>query len=643
MRDAKLDILFEPLEMPNLVLKNRFFMAPMGTSFDLDRLADYLAARSRGEVGLIHTGVISVHPSGRLGEAHEPRLEKDEDIQTLVPLTAKVREGGAKIVAQLNHGGRYSLGRLLGRQPVAPSPIASRYTGETPRELTTEEVDDLVEAFAQAGLRARKAGFDGVEIVACSGYLVSQFLSPLTNKRLDKWGGETTLDRAAFALAVIREMRNLVGDDFNICIKFDGEDGLEGGKTLDDALILAPAFIEAGADRLHMWAGWHEAARPMLPMFVPRAAFTYISAAVKKAVDVPVATVGRINDPLVAADILAKGEADLIGLGRTLLCDPDFVKKTKEGRTREIRRCTACCYCFDQMMSVLFGKEQAELKCSFNPELGREGEGLVKPAEKKKRIVVVGGGPAGMEAARLAAVRGHQVTLFEKEKTLGGLLNLAVVPPHKEELKNIIDYYTGQMEILPIEVRLGQAFTPEKFQEMKPDAVVAAAGAEALIPDIPGVDGSNVVTALEVLQGKAAVGQSVVVIGGGLVGIETAEYLADQGRKVTVIEMLKSVAADIGPTMRWGVVGRARKKMTIHTLTKVMEIKTGGVVVRDKEDQEKEIPADTVVLAAGLKCRIEPAEFLAQTGTEYYVIGSCRQPGQVAQAIEEAFEVGCKI
>jgi len=643
MRDSKLDILFEPLKMSNLTLKNRFFMAPMGTTLDIEHFTDYLVARAKGEVGLITTGVVRVHPSGRAVISEELSLEKDDDINVLTPVVKAVQKAGARIIAQLNHAGRYSFGRYTGQQPVAPSAIASRYTGETPRELSTQEVDDLVIAFAEAALRAQKAGFDGIEICGCSGYLVSQFLSAVTNKRKDRYGGDT-LQRAAFLLDILRETRNLVGDDFNICVKFDAEDGIEGGKTLEDSQLLAPVIVKAGADRLHIWAGWHESARPMLPMFVPRGAFSYLAASIKKVVDVPVSTVGRINDPYVAADILARGEADLIGLARTLLCDPDFVKKTMEGLTREIRRCTACCYCFDQLTKVIMrGDKEARLKCAINPELGREGEGLIKPAIQKKHVVVVGGGPAGLEAARVAALRGHSVTLFEKEDKLGGMINPAIVPPHKEELKNIIDYYTYQMEILPVKVHLREMFTKDKIEAVKPDAIVLATGAENLIPDIPGIKGENVVSAIDVLKGGVPVSNDIVVIGGGLIGAETAEYLADQGKNITVVEMLKSVATDIGPSSRWGFLSRLKRKVNILTLTTVSEVKEGTVVVCDKDGNQREISADLVVLAAGLRSRRDLTGFLEQSGIEYYIIGSCREPGQIVDAVADAFEIGCKI
>jgi len=648
MRDARLDILFEPLETPNLRLKNRFFMAPLGTTFTMPQLTHYFVARARGEVGMITTGEICVHPSGRAGvkkgDRGEIRLETDADIGPFVPMVKAVQGAGAKIVAQLNHAGRYSPGRLLGQQSVAPSAIASRYTGETPRELSTAEVDDLVIAFAEAARRAREAGFDGIEILGCSGYLVSEFLSPLTNKRVDKYGGDV-LQRGTFLFSILREARKRVGNDYNICVKFDAEDGMRGGKTLEDSLLLAPRIVEAGADRLHIWAGWHEAARPMLPMSVPRGAFTPLAAAVKKMVNVPVSTVGRINDPYLAADILRRGDADLIGIGRAIMCDPDFVIKTMEGRPDEIRRCTACCHCFDQIMKGMQGSETAELQCSINPEMGREGEGLIRPAGRKRHLVVVGGGPAGMEAARVAAVRGHRVTLFEEAGGLGGLVNLAMIPPHKGELKNIIDYYARQLEILQVDLRLHTRFFPEMLEGLNADALIIATGARELIPKIVGIQGDRgkTVTALDVLRGEVSVRGSVVIIGGGLIGVETAEFLADQGREVTVVEMRRHLAEDVGPSMRWALLARLRTKIRALTETAVSAVRDDGVVVRGKDGEEKVLPADTVVVAAGLERRCELADALGRSPVEMHVVGSCREPGQIAEAVREGFEAGLKI
>ncbi len=637
MMNDRLNVLFEPLAMPNLTLKNRFFMAPMGTSFSGQVLTDYLVARAKAEVALITTPEISVHLLGRAGGLFEPHLESDQDIALLAPMTETVRKSGAKIIAQLNHAGRYSPGKVLGSQSVAPSPIASRYTGEMPRELSTQEADDLVMAFAAAALRAKKAGFDGIEICANSGYLISEFLSPLTNLREDKYGGDV-LQRATFLFSILRETRMLVGKDFNICVKFDAEDGMKGGKTLEESLVLAPLIVEAGADRLHIWAGWHESYRPMLPMSVPRGAFAYLSAEIKKVVDVPVATVGRINDPFVAAEIVESGKADMVGLGRTLLCDPDFVLKTKEARASEIRKCTACCYCFDEIMKAIKGVK-ANLRCALNAELGREGENLLKPAKTPKRVLVVGGGPSGLEAARVASIRGHKVTLLEKDNSLGGMINLAIVPPHKDELKNIINFYTNEMAVRNVDVRLGRPFDIAVLDEISPDVVVLAVGAGTLIPPIPGVDKDHVVSALDVLKGKAEVRQRVAVIGGGMIGLETAEYLAEEGKDVTVIEMLKSVGRDIGATTRWGMLTRLKGKVRIMTLCNVIKIDDDGIVV---DAVDRKIPADTVVLATGLVSLWDKND-LNSSAIDLIKIGCCREPGQIVEAVSEGFEAGLSI
>ncbi len=640
MRDSVLDPLFEPLKMPNLTLKNRFYLAPMGTGFTLNQTINYLVTRARGEVGLITTAEACVHHSGSTGLANELKIETDDNIKSLSGIAKSVKEAGAKAVLQLNHAGRYSPSITTGRQAVAPSPIMSGYTGETPRELTTGETDELVMAFAEAVLRARKAGFDGVELLGSSGYLISQFMSPLTNKREDKYGGDT-LERTTFLTSMLNEARKLAGPDFNICVKFDADDGMEGGKTLEDSLLIAPRLVKAGADRLHIWAGWHEATRPMLPMYVPRGAFTHYAGEIKKVVDVPVSGVGRINDPYLAAEILAKGDADLIGLGRTLLCDPDFVKKTMEGRIKEIKRCTACCYCFDSLILTVRG-EQAALKCGLNPEMGREGEGLIKPAENPKHVVVIGGGPAGMEAARVASIRGHKVTLYESDPELGGMLNLAYKPPHKEEIKNIVDYYTYQMELQNIELKLGTTYTPEEVERTKPGAIILATGAKSLIPNMPGISEHSFTTALEVLKGNIPEGENIIVIGGGLIGVETAEYLEEKGKKVTIVEMFK-IATDVGPTTRWGLISRLRKKVKVLSSSEVLAIKKDSVLVNVKNKEQQEFKAGAIVLAVGLESVRDLVGPISNSGIEYHLIGSCKEPGQVPEAIEDGFEVGIRI
>ncbi|MBN2038512.1 MAG: FAD-dependent oxidoreductase [Spirochaetes bacterium] len=641
MNNPDISCLFTPLEMPNLKLKNRFLMAPMGTGFSIEKTKHFLAARAAGDVALITTGETSVHPSGRTAITNELLIETDNDIKPMSEIAGHVKKNGAHIVLQLNHAGRYSPGRSVGGRAVAPSPIMSGYTGETPRELTTTEADDLVTAFAQAALRAKKAGYSGVEFLGSSGYLISEFLSPLTNKRSDKYGGNLE-QRCLFLTSIITESRKLVGNDFNLCVKFDADDGMNGGVTLEESRIMAPLFEKAGADRLNIWAGWHESTRPMLPMTVEHGAFTYLSAEIKKTVSIPVSIAGRINDPETASKIIMSGEADIIGVARALLSDPDFVKKAKEGKATEIRKCTACCHCFDKIISATKRGQDTELFCSMNAELGREGENLIKPAQHSRNIAVIGAGPAGLEAARVAAMRGHKVTIYEADNRIGGMVNLSVVPPHKDELKSIPEYYSRQIELLKINLKLNTKFNPAGPDNDQFDAVIVATGAKSKIPDIPGIRETQYKTAIEILRTGNAPGDSILIIGGGMVGLETAEYLADMGKKVTVVEMDK-IAADIGPTTRWGFISRIRRKVKIMSMTAVANISGNTSTLLEKETIKSKVQADLIIIASGMESdRILIDEF-NRNGIEYYTAGSCRNPGLIDDAIHEGFEIGCNI
>jgi 2,4-dienoyl-CoA reductase (NADPH2) len=360
-------------------------------------------------------------------------------------------------------------------------------------------------------------------------------------------------------------------------------------------------------------------------------------------VDVPVSTVGRINDPYVAAEIHRNGDADLVGLARQLLCDPDFVKKTEEGRVDEIRQCTACCYCFDQLMFGIHGASDVRLSCALNAELGREGEKLLAKSKSPKDIIIVGAGPAGLEASRVAALRGHRVALFEKEEKIGGTINTAVLPPHKEELKNIIDYYKKQMELLPIDLHLGEECNVTTILEMNPDAIIIATGAKACIPDIPGIDKAHVASALDVLKGSVSTFEQLVIIGGGLIGLETAELLADLGHNVTVLEMLPTVGSDVGPSTRWGMISRLRKKVTIRPSCKVKEITDTGVIFENARGDREDVSAGTVIIAAGMESHRELIGSLVDRGISFYEAGSCTTPGQIAAAIADGFKIGCDL
>jgi 2,4-dienoyl-CoA reductase (NADPH2) len=376
--------LFNPIKIGDMELKNRIVMAPMGTGmatpegYITDQMMDYYAERAKGGAGLITTEITCVDaPLGKVGP-WQPIIDEDKYMSEFRRLAEVIHQGGAKASLQLGHAGRYALSFVIGAQPVAPSPIPSRYTREIPRELTTEEVGEIIDKFGDAALRARKAGFDAVELMGCTGYLISQFTSPLTNKRTDRFGGDT-ISRATFACEIISNIRKKVGNTFPISFKHSVDEFIPGGTTVEDSRVIAKEVEKAGASIIHAWAGWHESPKPMLPMSVPRGAFVYLASAVKKVVSIPVVTVGRINDPKLADKVIQEGKADLVAFGRAFLADPHFPEKAAQGRFDDIRKCIACCRCFDSLMQA-----SPPVVCTVNAELGKEGK-IWSGQQRRKR------------------------------------------------------------------------------------------------------------------------------------------------------------------------------------------------------------------------------------------------------------------
>lgn len=643
MRPKVLESLFQPLRVGNITLKNRLIMGPMGTGLSdrdgtvSDKDVAYFKRRGAGGASMVITGAASIdYPAGYLGP-FELRVDTDCHISGLARIASGIKAGGAMSCLQLIHPGRYAKQALTGIQSVAPSPVASRYTGETPRELTTAEAECIIEQFGDAARRARDAGFDAVEIMGCSGYLISQFLSPLTNKRTDRFGGDAER-RSTFALEVLRNVRSKIGPDFPVTFKLSVNDYMPGGNGIADSQALAPKLVAAGASMLHAWSGWHEAPIAMLPMSVPRGEFVPLAEALKKVVDVPVIAIGRINDVLLAGSIIGEGKADLVAMARALLADPDLPHKAEAGNIEDIRWCIACCKCFDSiLLSLGEGKEHGRITCAVNAEVGFDGENTPVPVSRPRKVLVVGGGPGGMEAARVAASRGHQVTLWEKADRLGGALNLATVPPHKEELKGIIAYLSHQMNALKVDVHLNKLATAGEVLKAGFDEVILAAGGQPVIPNLPGA--ASVVTALDVLRGKQT-GNSVVIIGGGMVGCETAEHLASLGKKVTIIEMLERIAADVGVSSRWVLVKRLRDMgVTVMTKSKFAGVDQGWAIV-ETEGKRQSILADTLVLAVGMRPDTTLHEALKGKCDDLHMVGDCVTCKTVNEAMHSGYEIG---
>ena len=645
----ELECLFEPIMIGTMEIKNRLMMAPMGTGYARDngevsqRMIDYYAERASGGVGLIVVEACCVDaPVGRAG-FRELAVDEPGHIEGLGRLAEAIHAGGARCSLQLAHAGRYARANCTGVQAVAPSAIASRYTKEMPRELTTDEVEATIDKFAEGARRAKEAGFDAVELMGSTGYLISQFFSKITNRRTDRFGGDTSA-RATFVIEIIQKIKEKVGSDFPICCKYSIAEYLPDGNTVEDSQIIARRLEEAGCDMLHAWAGWHESPVAMLPMSVERAAFVPLAEALKQVVKIPVVAVGRINDPFVAAQIVGEHRADLVAMGRGLIADADFPKKVAEGRVKEIRNCIACCRCFDELLGGMqSGSQETTIICSVNPELGREGEYLIKPASIPKKVLVVGGGPAGMETARVAAIRGHKVVLWEKAGQVGGNLIPAVVPPHKQEISTLTSYLSHQMELLGVEVELNKKATADDVVALDADEVVLATGATSIVPGIPGIDNKNVFTAVDVLLGKEVAGDKVVVLGGGLVGCETAEYLAAAGKAVTILARRDKIGMDIGPTTRWVTLARLRE-MGIQVLTSadVSSIDETSLVV-EREGKTERLQADAVVLARGLESNIGLLNSLREKLPRIHHIGDCAEVAKIGDAIGSGWRMGCEL
>jgi 2,4-dienoyl-CoA reductase-like NADH-dependent reductase (Old Yellow Enzyme family)/thioredoxin reductase len=633
--------LFEPGRIGSLKLKNRLVMPPMATNYALkdgavtDRQTAYYAERAKGGVGLIIVEISCIDsPTGK-GMVRQICIDDDKFIPGLSQLAKAIKQHGAKAAIQLHHAGRQTSARWTGHQPVAPSPIPGN-EGELPRALTLEEIAALIQRFGEAAERAKKASFDGVELHGAHGYLISQFLSPLSNHRQDAYGGSVG-NRAKFLLDIIKAIRDRVGKDYPLWCRLSAmEVGADGGITVEETQVVAKLAEKAGVDAIHVSA--HQvgpARRP--PMAQPPCSFVPYAQAIREVVSVPVIAVSRIP-PELAEDVIRDGKADFVSIGRQLLVDPYLPQKVQAGRIEDIRPCLCCMTCLD---SIRWSREG--VRCVVNPTLGRERELELKPAKSSKLVVVVGGGPGGMEAARVAALRGHKVILFDEGEELGGQLILAAKPPFKDTIETFRQYLVRQVTKLGVELRLRQKFSADMVKELKPDIVILAAGVKPFIPQIPGVASRKVIQADEVLMGTET-GERVAVIGGELVGCETALLLIDKGKKVTIMRRGQELATKINRLIREPMLSRLKYKgATILTGVEYQEISDAGVVVKTADGERRVIEADTVVLAAGSTPNSELAETLKGKVAQVVSVGDCVEPRSIMEAVGEGYKAGLDI
>ncbi|RMH45338.1 MAG: NADPH-dependent 2,4-dienoyl-CoA reductase [Alphaproteobacteria bacterium] len=645
--------LLAPLDLGFTQLRNRVLMGSMHTNLeetgDYRRLARFYAERAAAGAGLIVTGGIAPNREGGVfpGAAG---LYTAEDVANHRTVTDAVHDAGGKIAMQILHAGRYA----YGPDCVAPSAIKSPISPFVPKELDEAGIEKQIADFATTAARAREAGYDGVEVMGSEGYLINEFLVTHTNRRTDRWGGSYE-NRMRFPLEVMRRVRAAVGDDFIVIYRLSMIDLVPDGSSWDEVVRLAREMEKAGATIINTGIGWHEARIPTIATSVPRAAFAWVTRKLMGEVSVPVITSNRINNPETAERLLAEGYADMVSMARPFLADPEFVKKAAEGRAREIAPCIACNQaCLDHTFQ---GKISS---CLVNPRAGYETELDYTPADRRKTVAVVGAGPAGLMAAIVAARRGHHVTLFERDAAIGGQLNMARRIPGKEEFDGLVAWFDVMLERTGVDRRLGVTATVEALSGF--DEVIVATGVVPRDPGVPGQDGPNVLSYVDVLAGNRPVGHRVAIIGAGGIGFDVAEFLVDEGRH-PALDLEEWLA-------EWGVVdpekarggldpagghpappvhdvtllqrkaekpGRRLGKTTgwIHRLTlqrkgvrmiggvNYERIDADGLHVSFGETRDKPtlIPADTVILCAGqISCRTL-ADQLAAAGIAHHVIG----------------------
>lgn len=557
-------------------------------------------------------------------------------------LVEAIHACGAKAISQLYHVGRNVKPiNIKGMQPVAPSPIPCQSLNIMPRELSTIEIGDIVRKFVEAAIRAKIAGYDGVELHGAHGYLIAQFMSASSNKRNDRYGGDLN-ERMTFPLEIVQGIRKELGADYPIIFRLSGDEFIDRGRDLEESKRVAKILEDARVDVLDVSAGTPDSRTITIePMSYAQGWKIYLAESIKKVVKIPVIGVGVIRTPEFAEKILKDGKVDFVALGRALLADPYWPQKARVGREEEIIPCISC---NDGCIGRV--KRDLDIRCTVNPLTGREQlkDSLV-PVSRKKKVFVIGGGPAGIMAALTAKKRGHRVVLYEKSDVLGGQLHLAKKPPGKEKVAWFLNYLLNQVYRQRIKIILGHPVNPKTIAQANPDAVIIATGAIPLIPDIPGIKSKLVYTAWEVLEGKKEIKDKVVLVaGGGTVGCETALYLASNNRKVIIVEMLDDIALDMESINRIDLVSQIQKsQIDILLRRKIVSIEPDSVILSNQEKKEEQIKMDFVVLALGATPANGLIKGLKSKINEIYVIGDSYKPRKIIDSVYEGFQVGLRV
>lgn len=663
--------LLQPGKIGQMELKNRMIMPGMGTNLAAadgtvsDVIVNYYARRANGGVGLIITEVCCPEPLGRVIPG-EIEATTNHFMPGLSRIPHAVHSGGAKVCLQLAHGGCFASEGVTGERPLTPSGVGTmQLPGENPRIMTIEQIHELTDRFGQAAKRAKDCGFDAVELHGAHGYMPLQFLSAYTNRRTDEYGGSLA-NRARFALETIKKMKEYTGDDFTLIYRLSADEDVPNGITIEEACSFAKMAEEAGADAIHVSAGtWDSRLEKynavmageelaegknlskgvatsmwVPPNYTPRGSLAHLAAAVKKAVTVPVIAVCSIT-PEMGEEILEKNEADFIAIGRQTIADPDYPNKIKEGNADSIRRCLRCNECLGEVM------RNCGISCAINPEAGKEYEGFVKVEDTKapKNIAVIGGGPAGMQATQTAVKRGHKVTLFEKNAELGGALYYVSIPDFKLDYKDYTDYMIQETKKCGAEIKTGITVTADMIRDGGFDVAIVANGAETFKPGIPGSEDTTILDPLKVLDGKETIGEKVVVCGAGLVGCEVAMVLAEEGKKVTMVDMVPTAAPELAVYTKWVLDSKlAELGIEVKVNHKITEM-TGKKITCECDGQSVVYEADSVVCALGLKACKNLVDELREecTDVEIIPVGDVNKPRKIMQATHEGFHAARRI
>ncbi len=635
--------LFTPFEFKGLQLKNRIVMPALASFLIEDdgtvteKAVEHYKMRAGGGCAMVIIEACAVSPEGIVSH-HQARIDRDAHVNELSKLARIISEQDCIPAIQLHHGGRQTSAKIIGRKPLAPSPLPCPTIKGEVEPLTVGQIREIVRKFGDAAERALEAGFQLIEIHGAHGYLINQFLSRFSNIRDDEYGGDVR-GRTRFAQEIVREIRGRIGEDFPLSFKISAQEFVPNGLTVEESIEILRILIDEGVDIVQVSAG-NDATPEWIcqPMFMKKACLADSAARIRAAIEVPVMAVGRINDPVVAEGLLTSGKADLVCIGRGLLADPELPRKAREGRLDEIRNCIACNTCMESIF------RRGRVECLVNPSLGRENEMQISPAEEPKKIMVVGGGPGGLNVAWVAASRGHEVHLYEKQPELGGQLLLGSVTGYKKEILNLIKFQKTQIRKYGVTCHLNTEVTPALVEQESPDVVVLATGSVPIMPAVDGIDNPIVVPFDRILSMERPSYQKAIVIGGGATGTEVALHLAEHGGQVTIVDVMPKIGGSLESITRKVLLQKLHEKgVTLLLSTELKRITGSGALFRNEEKGEFFLESDLVVIAVGTRSDDRLYKQLQTMDIKVYRLGDCLEPRSAKAAILEGALLGRKL